>query len=206
MTRFSSAVGLCSIRRTFRGWKLFVLPVKANTTKSARGQTWRFSNHWENGGLLFILGCVTFMVSFPPMCVRWGLPQLFAAFSTPAPSSSHTDSGLWGPQERKPAWWSWVLPPPRERVNLDGKSVFAVNMVCTVCLWDKLWLRAPTRTSASSFSLPHSQLPSRLSPFGITWDKTYQHKAGFCPESHYNSFSKQWFGQTPSKKKNDLSF
>lgn len=70
MTRFSSAVGLCSTLHAFRGWKLFVLPGKPITTLSAWGQSWKFRNHRENGGLLFMLACITFMVSFPPMCVR----------------------------------------------------------------------------------------------------------------------------------------
>ena len=167
MTRFSSAVGLCSILYAFRGWKLFVSPVKPTTTKSAWGQTWRFRNHQENGGLLFMPGCVTFMVSLPPMCVRWGLPQLFVAFSTPAPSSSLTESSLRGPQERKTVWWSWVPPPPREGVNLNGKSVFAVDMVCTVCPWDK--------TLNYDWGLPLAQVPPS-SAF-----HTHSCPVGYCP-------------------------
>lgn len=64
MPHFSSAVGFGSILHMLGGWKMFVLSAKPTKIKLAWGQSW--TNHQQNGGLLFMLGSFTFMVSFPP--------------------------------------------------------------------------------------------------------------------------------------------
>lgn len=165
MPHFSSAVGSGNILHTLGGWKFFLLSAKPTKTKLSWGQSWR--NHQQNEGLLFLLGSSTFMVLFS----LWvGLCQLLQVFSTAIPSSSLSESNFCGLQETKTVCWSWVPPPPREGMKL--KRLLAVNMVHVVCFRDntKLWLRAPTHTSASSFSLALTvaQEPTAL------WDQLRQ--------------------------------
>ena len=148
MTRFSSAVRFCSILHAFGGLKLSVLLAMPTTVKLAWGQSWRFRNGQQIEGLKFMLGCVTFMVSFPPTHMRWGL---LPAFSTPASCYSLWESGLCGSQEVKTVSWSQVPPPPQEGMSLNRKSVLAVSMMSTVCPWDK--------TLNSDWGLPLTQVP-----------------------------------------------
>lgn len=167
MPHFSSAVGFGSTLHTIGDWKMFVL-----LAKLVWGQSWR--NHQQNGGVLPLWYHFHYeLVSF----------SSFKSFScqSPAPVSELL---LWPTGDENSVL---IMSPSTSSWRDETKEAVCCHHSAYGLLLRqhfKLWLRAPTHTSASSFSLAHSQLPRKLLPFEIISGKVHQHKTGFCPESH----------------------
>lgn len=171
MPHFSSAVGFGSILHTLGGWKMFVLSAKPTKTKVARGQSWR--NHQQNQvccscRLFYLYGIISTM-----------------SWSPSAPSSLFHGNSWFQPLRELLLWptgdWNSVLimsPSTFMWRDEAKKTLCCQHGACGLLLGQHfhLWLRAPTHTSASSFSLAHSQLPRNLSPFEISSDKGHNLK------------------------------
>lgn len=158
MSHFSSALGFGSILHTHGGWKMFVLPTKPTKTKLAWGQSWR--NHQQNEVCCSCWALLPLWYHFHHKLVSF---SSFKSFSRqfPVPASQRVTSVV----SRR--WKQWLLimsSSTSTRRDETKETLCCKHGACGLLLRHhfKLWLRAPTHTSASSFSLAHSQLPRNL--------------------------------------------